>query len=358
MRRRLWVTISIVALRGRCSRSASSSAVTRQSGEVASRSPGSRSPRSCIPTGRCASSSTSPTTSPDRSRYGTRPIPLGPYLITDVSVSEHGRRSPTVGAPYNLQWFFDATDEQRTFDVAYTVEPRGRRRPGRGRAVLEVGRRGAPDDRPGQRRALRPAGRRVASARGATVRSNGVVRVGADSVRWNARSVPQGTFVEGRVATPGRALPRDHPDDDRAPPPVDPHPGTAVGRGREPAAARSARRPSSASATRATSSQWLAPLVAASPRSAFLAHLAALGPRAAGADRHRQVLPRAARRSARGRRRAHALGPRPPERVRRDGARPRAARLPHRRADHGRPRASSPTAPSTRSPGPSIRPRP
>ena len=53
--------------------------------------------------------------------YGTRPIPGGPYLITDVHVSEHGRELTSVGAPYNLQWFFDAEDEQRTFDISYRV---------------------------------------------------------------------------------------------------------------------------------------------------------------------------------------------------------------------------------------------
>ena len=38
-----------------------------------------------------------------------------------MSVTERGQPLLSVGAPYNLQWFFKAKDEQRTFDVAYTV---------------------------------------------------------------------------------------------------------------------------------------------------------------------------------------------------------------------------------------------
>src|SRR5262245_32328031 len=53
--------------------------------------------------------------------FGTRPIPVGPYQITEMRVTEHGEELTSVGAPYNLQWFFDAEDEQRTFDIEYTV---------------------------------------------------------------------------------------------------------------------------------------------------------------------------------------------------------------------------------------------
>src|SRR4029077_127988 len=56
-----------------------------------------------------------------RFSYGTRPIPAGTYEITDMTVSDHGRPLSTVGDPYNLQWFFSAEDERRTFDVSYRV---------------------------------------------------------------------------------------------------------------------------------------------------------------------------------------------------------------------------------------------
>ena len=55
--------------------------------------------------------------------YGTRPIPPGAYEIADARVTENGQELTSVGAPYNLQWFFSARDEQRTFDVEYTVRP-------------------------------------------------------------------------------------------------------------------------------------------------------------------------------------------------------------------------------------------
>ena len=43
--------------------------------------------------------------------YGTRPIPVGAYTISDMHVTEHGQELLTSGAPYNLQWFFTAEDE-------------------------------------------------------------------------------------------------------------------------------------------------------------------------------------------------------------------------------------------------------
>lgn len=52
---------------------------------------------------------------------GTRPIPRGDYEITEMSVSENGVALPIRGAPYDLAWSYSAQDEQRTFDIAYTV---------------------------------------------------------------------------------------------------------------------------------------------------------------------------------------------------------------------------------------------
>src|SRR5688572_1734670 len=55
--------------------------------------------------------------------FGTRPIPVGAYELTDMRVTENGQELSSVGAPFNLQWFFDAEDETRTFDIEYTVRP-------------------------------------------------------------------------------------------------------------------------------------------------------------------------------------------------------------------------------------------
>jgi uncharacterized membrane protein len=138
--------------------------------------------------------------------FGTRPIPLGPYLISDVSVTEHGRPLVAVGAPYNLQWFFTAKDEQRTFDVAYTVTNAAVVGPDVvelywkwvGEAHPTIGRVNVALTVPPGAGPIRAWGHGPL---------NGDVRVGADSVRWNVRSVPQGTFVEGRVAAPRARFP-------------------------------------------------------------------------------------------------------------------------------------------------------
>ena len=113
--------------------------------------------------------------------YGTRPIPVGPYQITDMRVTEHGQELTSVGAPYNLQWFFDAEDEQRTFDIEYTVLGAADGRARRRRAVLEVGRRAAPEDRAGHGHGspYRPV--RATCGPGATASSPG--SVGARATR-------------------------------------------------------------------------------------------------------------------------------------------------------------------------------
>ncbi|HEY3724378.1 MAG TPA: DUF2207 domain-containing protein [Acidimicrobiia bacterium] len=138
--------------------------------------------------------------------YGTRPIPVGSYQISDVSVSEHGRPLTSVGAPYNLQWFFDAKDEQRTFDVAYTVHGAAVAGPD----VVELYWKWVGDAHPtiGTVRvtlAVPPGPGRVRAWGHGPL--DGVVRISGDTVRWRATSVPQGTFVEGRVATPKARLP-------------------------------------------------------------------------------------------------------------------------------------------------------
>ncbi len=138
--------------------------------------------------------------------YGTRPIPVGTYAISDMTVSEHGAALVSTGAPYNLQWYFTAENEQRTFDIAYTVT---------GAAV------GAPDvaaeywkwvgtEHPtiGQVTAtlhVPPGdGRLRAWGHGPLT---GTVKVGPATVTWRAPDVPTGTFVEGRVTIPASRVP-------------------------------------------------------------------------------------------------------------------------------------------------------
>ncbi len=223
-----------------------------------------------------------------------------------------GGRSTTVGAPYNLQWFFDAQDEQRTFDVAYTVS---------GAAVVGpdvvelywkwVGD-DAPDDRPGRRRASRCRRARASSAPGVTVRSTASCASAQRPRALEPRtSVPQGTFVEG-----SRRRPRRHRFPALTPTAATPRLPAILAEERAWAASREAGPAaeaadlrSSASGTPATCSSGSAPLVAALGALGFLLAWLALGPRAADAGGHREVLPRPSRRPARGRRRAHALGP-------------------------------------------------
>lgn len=144
--------------------------------------------------------------------YGTRPIPGGSYQVTDVSVSEHGQPLTSVGAPYNLQWFFDATDEQRTFDIAYTVNGAALVGPD----VVELYWKWVGEAHPAidhvnvVLHVPSGAGRVRAWGHGPL---NEVVRVSSDTVRFDARSVPQSTFVEGRVATPASRFPTLRPED-------------------------------------------------------------------------------------------------------------------------------------------------
>lgn len=139
--------------------------------------------------------------------YGTRPIPVGNYEITDMAVTEHGQPVQSVGAPYNLTFYFDATDETRTFDLAYTVRRAvtagsdvsvlywkwiGESHPtiGVATAVLHV-----------------PAGSGELKAWGHGP-LNGVVTVGTDTVNWRTTDLPQGSYLEGRVAMPTARLPQ------------------------------------------------------------------------------------------------------------------------------------------------------
>jgi uncharacterized membrane protein len=139
--------------------------------------------------------------------FGTRPIPVGNYEITDMTVTERGRPLQFSGAPYNLTFYFDATDATRTFDVAYTV--RRALIPGSDVDVLYwkwVG-----EDHPTIGLATATlhvppgTGRLRAWGHGPL---DGVVALHGDTITWRAPDLPRGRFVEGRVTVPTARLPQ------------------------------------------------------------------------------------------------------------------------------------------------------
>ena len=139
--------------------------------------------------------------------YGTRPIPVGNYQITDMLVTERGAPIQSSGAPYNLTFYFDAQDEQRTFDIAYTVHGAASAGPD----VAELYWKWVGEDHPTiglvtATLVVPPGdGRLRAWGHGPLT---GTVRVGSDTVRWRAPNVARGTFVEGRVAIPTARVPQ------------------------------------------------------------------------------------------------------------------------------------------------------
>ena len=138
--------------------------------------------------------------------YGTRPIPVGTYTITDMTVSEHGTPLVSTGAPYNLQWYFTAENEKRTFDIAYTVAGAAVAGPD----VAELYWKWVGTEHPTIGRVTAtlhvPAGTGRLRAWGHGPLT-GKTTVGADTVTWTAPDVPLGTFVEGRVAIPAARMP-------------------------------------------------------------------------------------------------------------------------------------------------------
>lgn len=134
---------------------------------------------------------------------GTRTIPRGDYRIVEVSVRDRntGRPLPFEGDAYDLAWHFDARDEQRTFDITYTVLGAvkvgsdvgelywkfvGPGHPGIGRVAVVV-------DLPGSGVDVR------AWAHGPL---NGLVEPEGSRVRASVDRVPAGQFVELRVTQP------------------------------------------------------------------------------------------------------------------------------------------------------------
>ena len=134
--------------------------------------------------------------------FGTRPIPVGAYQITDMRVTEAAQELPSVGAPYNLQWFFHAKDEQRTFDIEYTVLGAATVGPDVTELYWKwVGEQHPKIDEVIARLTVPPGpGRLRAWGHGELT---GIVATRGDIASWHVRDVPEGSFVEGRVAIPG-----------------------------------------------------------------------------------------------------------------------------------------------------------
>ncbi|MBW3537546.1 MAG: DUF2207 domain-containing protein [Actinobacteria bacterium] len=133
---------------------------------------------------------------------GERPIPPGPYGLTDFQVTdEDGDRLPISGAPHNLQWEFDAEDERRTFEIAYTVTDVLRT----GSDVADLRWQWLGPQHPGVdrfRARLRVPGDGsdvLAWGRGPLSRE---VDLDGPVVTWQAEKVPPGIPIDGRVAIP------------------------------------------------------------------------------------------------------------------------------------------------------------
>jgi uncharacterized membrane protein len=136
-------------------------------------------------------------------RNGHRTIPRGDYRIVEVGVRDRNRNRPLPfeGDAYDLTWHFDARDEQRTFDISYTVLGAvkvgsdvgelywkfvGPDHPGIGRVAVVV-------DLPGEGVDVR------AWAHGPL---HGLVEPQGSMVRASVDRVPAGQFVELRVTQP------------------------------------------------------------------------------------------------------------------------------------------------------------
>ena len=143
-----------------------------------------------------------------------------------------------MGAPYNLQWFFDAEDERRTFDISYTVRNAATVAPD----VAEVYWKWVGETHPEidlvTATLTVPAGDGEVLAWGHG-ELTGEVTVDGDTVRWVAPDVPDGSFVEGRVAIPSSRV---HGPPGRTRPPRH-HRRRGDGRGQEPRTSSGPRRP-------------------------------------------------------------------------------------------------------------------
>ena len=136
---------------------------------------------------------------------GTRPIPRGDYELVDMTVTERGQPLPFDGAPHDLAWHYDARDERRTFDVAYTVLRAAK-------VGLDVGElywKWVGDQHPGVgevRVALDVPGDGLDVRAWAHGPLHGRVEVQGTRVLFTITELPSGSFVEGRVTVPAAAF--------------------------------------------------------------------------------------------------------------------------------------------------------
>jgi uncharacterized membrane protein len=137
--------------------------------------------------------------------HGTRPIPADErYSVVDMTVSEHGTPVPSHGAPYNLGWDYSARDEERTFDIAYTVVGAAKVGSDVGELYWQwVGGDHPPIQVVGVR--LTVPGDGVGVRAWAHGPRNGVVRPGKVTT-FDVTALPGGQYVEGRVAVPSAAF--------------------------------------------------------------------------------------------------------------------------------------------------------
>ena len=134
--------------------------------------------------------------------YGTRPIPVGPYTISDMRVTEHGqelltsaRRTTSSGSSP------PRTSSARSTSVHGASAAVGR--PRRRRALLEVGRRGPPEDRPGHRTLTVPPGAGDVKAWG-----HGELPASVTRRRRRRARGTRPTSLQGRSSRAGSRSPR------------------------------------------------------------------------------------------------------------------------------------------------------
>lgn len=139
---------------------------------------------------------------------GHRGIPRGAgYTITDLRVTDGatGESLPTEGSPQNLTWHFDASDEQRTFDLSYTVLGAASVGPDVGELYWQFV--GEEHPRVGRVRVeLQVPGDGLDVRAWAHGPLTGVVRPEGRVVRLAVDDLPSGQFVEARVTVPAGAF--------------------------------------------------------------------------------------------------------------------------------------------------------
>jgi uncharacterized membrane protein len=138
---------------------------------------------------------------------GTRAIPRGPYEVVDVRVTDraNGQALPFEGDAYDLAWHFTARDEERTFDISYTVLRAAQVGPD----VAELYWKFVGPDHPGINRvriSIEVPGDGLDVRAWAHGPLQGLVQPAGNTVLLSADGVPAGEFVEARVAVPSNVF--------------------------------------------------------------------------------------------------------------------------------------------------------